>query len=116
VDEYVGGKLVRHRRIDDTSWVTAGVPTRNTIENYNDIDIGRVQLRKSPIQDPASPDKLVTINYNAPMTIHAAGATDDLQKQLADAHQRHVDALSKIMQEAVYQDNRKSLDQGATAL
>ena len=39
------------------------------IENYNDIDIGRVQLKRSPVQGPASEEELrkagvnVTINY-----------------------------------------------------
>ena len=85
VDEYNSkGQLIRHRRIEDTSWIRSGVPTYNTIENYNDIDIGRVQLKRSPIQGPATDTELrnartgqggITINYHAPVTIHGTDQT-----------------------------------------
>jgi hypothetical protein len=121
VDEYVNGKLVRHRRIDDTSWIRSGVPTRNTIENYNDIDIGRVTLKRSPVQGPASEqevaagsggDRNVTVNY----TVHHHHDGGLGVAQLESVHRRHTDALSKIMEDVVYGNNRKSFDSGASAL
>jgi hypothetical protein len=61
-------------------------------------------------------DKHVTVNYSVgDITIHATDG-DDMQKKLEATHRRHVDALTQIVEDAVYSNNRKSFDQGMTAL
>jgi hypothetical protein len=58
VDEYANGKLVRHAQILDKSFYGPNRPKYNTIENYNDINLGKIQLKRSPIQGPATQEEL----------------------------------------------------------
>jgi hypothetical protein len=54
----------------------------------------------------------VTIHYNVGGgTIHATDG-DDMEKRLAAAHRRHVDQLTRDMEEVVYRQNRSSRDAG----
>jgi hypothetical protein len=118
VDEYANGKLVRHRRIEDTSWIRSGVPTYNTIENYNDIDLHRVQLKRSPIQGPATEEQLrgaVTLNYNPEIHFHGDYDEAGIHSRMAQHHRRAVDQFQKMLAEAVYMRNRSAFD-GANAV
>jgi hypothetical protein len=125
VDEYNSkGQLIRHRRIEDTSWIRKGVPTYNSIENYNDIDIGRVTLKRSPIQGPATDTELrnartgsggVTLNYNPEIHFHGVDDEAGIHSRLAQHHRRAVDQFQKMLAEAVYMRNRNAFD-GAHAV
>lgn len=56
------------------------------------------------------PDKPqnVTINYNAPITIHGTG--DNLEHRLAAIHRRHIDQMKRDLSEVTYLSNRASFD------
>jgi len=121
------GKIVRHRRIDDTSWIRKGVPTRNSIENYNDIDRGHVKLRRSPTQGPmrvdpnaalpSPPDtspqgpgqsaKDIVINYSPTYHITAHGG-EDMKRCLATEHRKHIEQLTRDLAEVMYRNRRAS--------
>jgi hypothetical protein len=119
-DKY--GKLWQHVLVGDKSFVKTGVPNRNTIEFYNalrrDVPTGTVILRLSLVQRRATREEIeaagrsVTINYHAPITIH--GTEPDMEHRLAAYHRRHIDQMTRDLEEVVYRRTRSAFD-GATA-
>jgi hypothetical protein len=57
----------------------------------------------------------ITLNYNVTHN-HDGSSGLSLGPTLESIHRRHTDALSKIMEDAIYQNNRKSFDSGASSL
>ena len=82
------------------------------------VPTGAVSLRLSPVQRRATREEIeaagrsVTINYHAPITIHGTGP--DMEHRLAAYHRRHIDQMTRDLEEVVYRRNRSAFD-GATA-
>src|SRR6516165_10227054 len=77
---------------------------------------GRISQRfrkRQPIGQllvPGSPaaGRSVTINYHAPITIHGTGP--DMEHRLAAYHRRHIDQMTRDLEEVVYRRNRSAFD------
>jgi len=109
------GRIVRHAQVLDKSYFDSRRgPTHNTIEIYNDIDIGHVQLKKSPIQGPATREQLQgaggTLNYNPVMHFHGVEGEPWLRSQLAQHHRYAADQFQRMLAEAEYRLNRSRFD------